>query len=40
MVIPEKRPNETTRKALAEKDLITFETPEGMSIHGGLEDVD
>ena len=28
MAIPEKIPNETTRKALAEKDLITFETPE------------
>ena len=28
VTIPEKIPNETTRKALAEKDLVTFETPE------------
>lgn len=28
VAIPEKRPNETTLKALAEKDLVTFETPE------------
>jgi len=28
VAIPEKSPNETTRKALAEKDLVTFETPE------------
>ncbi len=28
MAIPEKIPNETTRKALAEKDLVTFETTE------------
>ena len=28
VTIPDKIPNETTRKALAEKDLVTFETPE------------
>jgi len=28
VTIPDKIPNETTRKALAENDLVTFETPE------------